>query len=156
MSLGAALLVPQALWAAPGSNSEQAVWVQVRQAVVRTQPQHYAAKLSAVKYGDRLPLESEAEAGWIKVRLPSKKSGFLPEVAVTERQVVLTARQAASTKADPSEVVLAGKGFSKEVEDKYKQANRGVRFDLVDQMERSGLVSDQELLSFVKQGGLKE
>jgi hypothetical protein len=58
--------------------------------------------------------------------------------------------------ADSPEVVLAGKGFSKEVEQQYKKDDASLRYDRVDDVERNARVSAVEVRQFVKDGGLKD
>ena len=135
------------------ASAEQG-WVQVRQVVIRQQPEFFAKSVGSAKYGDALELAS-TKGDWVNVTLPGGKgSGYVPLSALTKKQVLLTARQAVAVKADPSEVVLAGKGFSKELENEYKKNDAAARFDRVDAIEKTAVVSDQEVQVFAKQGGL--
>jgi hypothetical protein len=69
--------------------------------------------------------------------------------------VVLLARGNPKIHADATEVVLAGRGFSKEIEEQFKQQDRGARFDLVDKVERSCNASTKEVSKFIQSGGLR-
>lgn len=128
------------------------VWVQVRESRVRSKPLFYAATLSSVHYGDRLTKLSE-DAGWVGVRIGGQQ-GYIPLSAVSPKAIVFSSADVSKVKADSSELVLAGKGFSKEIEQSFKRQDASVRYDLVDRVEREGRASPAEVAQFVKQGGL--
>lgn len=128
-------------------------WVQVRQSQLRTQPKFYAPSVGAVRYGEKIDKLSE-DGGWAKVAAGGHQ-GYLPLSAISADQIVLSAADLKKVQADSSEVVMAGKGFSKEVEQQYIKQDAGARFDLVDYVERTARVSPGEVEQFIKQGGLK-
>lgn len=138
---------------ATGTASAEPVWVQVRESMVRSKPAFYSSSVASVRYGDQLEKISE-EGGWVKVQ-GKKGQGFVPVTTLSEDKIVLSAKDITKIKADSADVVLAGKGFSKEVEQEYKKKGTGARFDLVDQVERTTRVSNQEVRDFVKKGELK-
>ncbi len=129
------------------------VWLQVKESLVRTEPRFYARGLAPVKYGDRLQALSR-DSGWIKVEL-GKTQGYLPESSISPKRIVLSNLRAVSVEADAADVVLAGKGFGKEIEEQYRQSVSGLRFDLVNSVERSSKVTPKEVAQFVSKGGLK-
>ncbi len=128
-------------------------WVQVRQSQLRTQPKFYAPSVGSVRYGDKLERVSE-DGGWVKVSAGSRQ-GYLPLASVSADQIVLSAAELKKVQADSSEVVMAGKGFSKEVEQQYRKQDGAARFDLVDYVEQSARVSPAEVAQFIKSGGLR-
>lgn len=128
-------------------------WVQVKESVIRSQPLFYASSVVGIRYGDRLTRLSE-DKGWARVRFGGKE-GYVPLAVVTPQQVVLTARALDKIGADASEVVLAGKGFSREVEEQFKQSDSSARFDLVDRIERQSSVPAKSVQAFIKSGDLK-
>lgn len=138
-------------WALPSYADD--VWVQVRESRVRSKPLFYASTLSAVRYGDKLSKVSE-ENGWIGVRVGGQQ-GYLPLSAVCPKAIVFSTSDVASAQADSTELVLAGKGFNKATETSYKGTESGLRYDLVDRVEREAKASSTEVAQFVKQGGLK-
>jgi hypothetical protein len=76
------------------------------------------------------------------------------ESAVSERRVVLNSDASFDNKAGGDQtVILAGKGFNKEVERAYSSRNRSLNFKAVDAMEKNS-VSNSELLRFAKEGKL--
>lgn len=146
--LAAALL----LASTPAAFAEP-VWVQVRQSQLRAQPKFYAPSAGSVRYADKLERLSES-GGWVKVQGQGKE-GYLPLSAVSEDHIVLSSADLEKVRADSSEVVMAGKGFSKEVERQYKRDDAALRYDLVDYVERTAKASPGEVSQFIKAGGLK-
>lgn len=130
------------------------VWVQVRESKVRSKPLFYAPGISSVQYGDKLS-KSGDDNGWASVRAGGAQ-GYIPVSAISRQQIVLTAKALTKLDADASDVVLAGKGFSKEVEQSFKTSDSSARFDRVDQVERAARVSTGDVQQFVKSGGLNQ
>jgi len=132
--------------------SAEPVWVQVRESVVRSKPQYYAPGVLPVRYGE--PVEKLSQStGWARVRVKNIE-GYLPLSSVSLDQIVLQARELERVSADTSDVVLAGKGFNKEVEKEYRNGDPSARFDLVDKVEREARASSSEVAQFKKSGGL--
>lgn len=137
--------------ASTGAYAENA-WVQVRESIVRSKPMFFSSMVTPVRYGDAVGKLSE-ESGWARVSFKGKE-GYLPSTTLTPARIVLSGRSSGKVMADASDVVLAGKGFSKEVEENYKRAGKGVRYDLVDRVEKQCRVNAAEVKAFVGQGGL--
>lgn len=148
-----ALLMGLAATWVPHAYAET-VWVQVRESLLRSQPKFYAPSVVPVRYGEKLEKVGESN-GWIQARAGSQ-TGYLPGSAVSQDQIVLSAADLKKVSADSAEVVMAGKGFSKEVEQQYRSEVSGVRYDLVDFVEQNGRVSSAQVRQFIKDGGLKD
>lgn len=131
----------------------EALSVQVRESALRAKPLFYSPSIASVKYGDSVQRITSDAGGWTKVRSRNVE-GFIPSTSVTSDVIVISAKNLGSVKADASDVVLAGKGFSREVEQEYKKRDRSSRFDYVDQVERAAQVSRGEVSKFATQGGL--
>lgn len=127
------------------------LYVQVRQTVVRASPQYWGAKVAPVAYGDRLAKVSEDD-GWLKVKTGGGSQGFVHSSAVTTRRIVFAAN-AAGQNFSSSDVVLAGKGFNSDVENRYANSKSGVNYRAVDTVE-SLKVPDSAVAEFVTQGKL--
>lgn len=149
-------LILVSFFVAIGSSAAQAepVWIQVRESMLRTQPRFYASAIGSVRYGDRLEKISE-EKGWVQVQ-GKGGTGYLPLSTVSRDHIVLSSTDLKKVTADSPEVVLAGKGFSKEVEQQYKKDDASLRYDRVDDVERNARVSSVEVRQFIKDGGLKD
>lgn len=154
LRLGIFALTTAGLSLGPRNVSAEDLWVQVARTSLRSAPEHYAPTVASVAYGDRISSISESD-GWIKAKTAGGKSGFVHVSAVTGKEVVLSGRRASSNVSSAADVVMAGKGFSKEIEEQYKRKGGGVRFDLVDQMERTGNASPKDVQQFVVSGRLK-
>lgn len=128
------------------------VWVQVRESRLRAKPLFYAPSVSSVRYGDRLTKVSE-DSGWVGVKLGTQQ-GFVPLSAVTPKQIAFSSADVSKVTGDSSDLVLAGKGFSKEVEQSFKRQDATARYDLVDKVERVAKVSPQTIAKFAHDGGL--
>lgn len=146
------LLVTFAIVGATAPAFAEEVWVQVRDSKVRSLPQFYAPSVASVRYGDKLS-KTDDERGWARVTLGSTK-GYIPLSAISRQQIALSARDVSKVQADSSDVVLAGKGFSKEIEQSFKKQDASARFDLVDKVESAAKVSAQDVSQFKQRGGL--
>jgi hypothetical protein len=129
------------------------LYVSVRESKLRRNPDFLSPVLGSVSYGDALA-HSSREGLWYKVKSPDGKNGYLHQSAVTNRRVVLNPDASFQrSNANNNTIVMAGKGFNKEVEKQYAAKSRGVNYKAVDKMEAS-TVSQAELSSFAKAGKL--
>lgn len=149
-----ALLVPAfagAAWAVDSST----LYIKVRSSKLRKAPSYIGASLGTVAYGDGVT-QLSTEGSWVRVKTRAGTIGYLHNSALSSRQVVLKSSKAGiSGSFDSSEVILAGKGFSREIENNYARGNPSMNYNGVDEMERLR-VSDGDLASFVKSGGLRK
>jgi len=143
---GALLLSTEAV-----ADSEER-FVQVRITRLRAQPQMWATGVADVKYGDSLSVV-ESSDGWFKVKTAQGRTGFIHSSAVTPRRIVLSGKGDVNLMVDSGDVVLAGKGFSKEVEEEYRRTVGGSGFSDVDAMERVN-IREAELRQFIAAGKL--
>lgn len=143
------------IWVTPNNllaESNQ-VYVKVRSTKLRSAPKHWATGVSALKYGDTLTKLEESD-GWVKVKSGGGASGYLHQSALSDRKVVLkSSSKFQEAGGDSSDVILAGKGFSPEVEKNYAAGNSELDFRSVDEMERLR-VGEQDLASFISSGKL--
>lgn len=146
--LGGTLLLP-----AMAVAQSKEVYVSVRESQLRASPGFLAAPVTGVKYGDRLAVQGE-QGEWMSVRTAARKTGFLHQSAVTTKQVVLKADAGVQNfSASSDNIVLAGKGFSADLEREYAENNAGMNYAAVNAMERNQ-VSEQQVKQFITQGKL--
>jgi hypothetical protein len=115
--------------------------------------ENLAVKDSAGFFGrdvGTLPLGSEVavtreDGKWTQIRA-GNVSGWVSSSGLSARRVI-----AAGSAVTPSEVALAGKGFSPEVEREYRSS--GLDYSMVDFMEQQG-IPNPELQQFVSEGRL--
>jgi hypothetical protein len=131
--------------------TDDALYVKVRSTKLRAQPQQWAKPLADLRYGDVLK-PGKLDDGWHSVTAKNAK-GFVHDSALTERRVVLQANASTVGAGSERDVILAGKGFNKQVEQGYAAQNQSLNYAEVDKMEKL-VVSDGELSSFVSGGQL--
>lgn len=144
------LLLAGGVLAAQAATAEQ-LFVKIKSTQIRQRPQHYSAGIVSLREGDAVEALG-SDAGWIKVRAGGKE-GYLHESAVSSRQVKLRSDGIAGKGAQQSEVALAGKGFSPEVEKRFASERPSANFSAVDSMERLA-TPRAEVAKFIKDGRL--
>jgi len=129
--------------------------VTVKETQVRATPSYLGKILGVLAYGDRVTILAE-QSGWARITLPSGKGeGWVNLSALTAKKIVLKAgSETVASGASSGEVALAGKGFNKEVEAKYR-SEKDLDYTWVDRME-TYTASPPQLLAFLQQGGLAE
>lgn len=131
----------------------ESVSIKVRETALRAKPKAWSPGIAGLAYGSKVTVLG-SEEGWFKVKTTSGKEGYLHPSAVTDRPVIISSTSASVGKeADPSQVVLAGKGFSKEIEKEYASLNPSLKYSTLNQIERMR-ISDSELVEFMSQGML--
>jgi len=131
-----------------------AMSVQVKQCHLRSNPTFLGQVITQLDYGDRVEVDKE-ENSWVKVSSPGKNTGWVHLSALSEKEIILNPNSKdIQEAASNDEIALAGKGFNKQVEEKYKQDNKNIDFTWIDKMENI-VVSQAEIQSFISQGELK-
>ena len=146
----ACLLAPVSALAA---SSEAALYVQVRTTALRSDPTFWSPQKTTLSYGSKVSPLSAAptDKSWLKVKSGSEE-GYVHVSAVTKRRIVLSGQPAPTGNVDQGSIVLAGKGFNNQVENKYRAAN-GLDYGAVDEVEKLG-VDGAEEATFIKEGKL--
>jgi hypothetical protein len=127
--------------------------VKIQTTQLRKTPQFFAPVVAPLKAGDVLIKVSEA-GGWVQVRTAAGLSGWVHKSAVeVPRFGLMAAAGGTRTQATASEAALAGKGFSKQVEDSYKAKHAEANFVGVDRMLQVK-VSSAQVEDFIKKGKL--
>ncbi len=135
--------------AAPKVGS--AVTIRVMSAKVMKAPKFIGAASGAVSRGDQLTVK-EVKGDWYRVE--GSTSGWIHKSNVTEGKVALSSTPGGSGgNVNRDEVELAGRGFTPEVEQKYKQSNPNLDFSHVDAIEKTS-VDPAELEKFAAEGKL--
>jgi hypothetical protein len=142
------------------SHSEcapETIYVQIYAAKLRKSPQQWAPGVGELAFGNKLTVISH-EGSWFKVLSIDGQEGYVHESAVTLKRVVLKSAQTslADAAVDESQVYLAGKGFNDEVERGFRSDNAKDDYDSVDKMQAKEPPSDETMLTFLKDGNLKE
>ena len=126
--------------AAPATGST--VTVQTLTAKLMKTPSFIGQTSAKLVRGDQLKLE-EAKADWYRVTSAKGATGWINKSSVVEKAVALNTKPGGGTGgATADEVALAGRGFSKEVESKYKSEHQDLDFSHVDKIEALDVDSD--------------
>lgn len=134
--------------------ADDVAYIQTRNATILTEPKLLSKAKKKLAYGDAVSVLN-SESGWTKVRSSDKVEGFIHNSALTSRSVSLSGSKSADGSVSNSDISLAGKGFSPEVEKQLASQNSALNFVAVDAMERI-TVSPDQTRSFVKSGKLNE
>jgi uncharacterized protein YgiM (DUF1202 family) len=136
--------------AAAQIRAGQTVYVTARSLPLKSGIGFFARTLGTLAYGDSVTvLQINGKWAQVEYRGRTTISGWTAHTNLSTKRV-LAAGGAGS--ASSREVAMAGKGFTEEVEDVYRETNN-VDFDAVDLIE-AGRISDEDLLSFISEGRL--
>jgi uncharacterized protein YgiM (DUF1202 family) len=110
----------------------------------------FAAARGILEYGDQVTVLQE-DGKWVEVRPVKQPSmtGWIASANLTNKRIITTS---GGTSASASELALAGKGFSEEVEQSYRQDN-AVNYAEIDALEAQG-VPKEDLYGFLREGRL--
>jgi hypothetical protein len=136
--------------AAPKVGSS--VTIRVMSAKVMKSPKFIGPTSGSVSRGDQLTVK-EVKGDWYRVE--GSYSGWIHKSNVTEGKVALSSTPGgAGGNVNRDEVELAGRGFTPQVEQQYKDKNPNLDFSHVDAIEKVSL-DPSELEAFVTEGKLK-
>jgi len=119
-------------------------YVAVHNAPIKESASFFAKDLVSLSLGDTVTLVSEGSK-WTQVR-SGAITGWILASSLSVRQIVSSGSNATAT-----EVALAGKGFSSELEMEYRES--GPDYSIVDMME-STFIGAEELFEFISEGHL--
>lgn len=148
----AALALALAGLAIAGPKVGATVTVRVLTAKVMAAPKFIGKANAEVSRGQMLQI-AEIKGDWYRVG--GAASGWIHKTNLTERAVALSSKPGQEGKgaASRDEVELAGRGFTPQVEDKYRKKNPKLDFSHVDALEKTE-VDPAELEDFLVEGEL--
>ncbi|MDF1591053.1 MAG: SH3 domain-containing protein [Desulfobacterales bacterium] len=128
--------------------------IQIKKGQLRNSPSFLGKIVAELNYAEKVAVLEKTEA-WIKVRSSAKKvEGWLHSSALTFKKIILKPGAAdVSQAASSSELALAGKGFSEQVEGEFKTKNPQLDYALINQMEQM-VVSQNQIEQFLIDGKL--
>lgn len=144
--------------AAPASTAPKSgttITVRVLSAKVMKDPKFIGGTVGNVSRGDKLTFQ-EAQKDWYKVSTSGGATGdftgWIHKSNVTDSNVQLSSKPGGgSGGASQDEVELAGRGFTPEVEDKYRSKHPNLDFSHVDKIEALAVDGDA-LAKFASEG----
>jgi len=111
------------------------VTIRVLSAKVMKTPKFIGSTAGSVSRGDQLVVK-EVQGDWYMVE--GSSSGWIHKSNVAEGKVTLSSTPGGQGgKVNQDELELAGRGFTPEVEQKYKQSNPNLDFSHVDAIEKT-------------------
>ena len=126
--------------------------IRVLSAKVMKAPKFIGSAAGTVSRGEQLVVK-EVKGDWYRVEGSSK--GWIHKSNVTEGKVTLSSTPGGGGgSVNRDEVELAGRGFTPEVEQKYKQSNPNLDYTHVDFIEKTS-IDPAELEAFVTEGKLQ-
>lgn len=129
-------------------------YIQTRSAAIVSEPKLLAKAKKKLTYGDPVAVLG-TNGAWTKVRSSDKVEGFIHNSALTSRRLTLSGGKSAGSSVSDSDISLAGKGFSPEVERQLASKDGTLNFRGVDAMEKL-TISGEQTRSFVKSGKLND
>ena len=128
------------------------VTIRVLSAKIMKAPKFIGSAAGNVSRGEQLTVK-EVKGDWYRV--DGSSAGWVHKSNVTEGKVQLSSKPGGSGgSVNRDEMELAGRGFTPEVEQKYKQGNPNLDFSHVDNIEKTE-IDPAELEAFVTEGGLQ-
>lgn len=149
LALVCAAAMSSVLWAGPKVGST--VTVRVMSAKVMKSPKFIGPSAGSVSRGDQLTIK-EVKGDWYLVS--GAASGWINRTSVMEGGVALSSKPGGGGGASRDEVELAGRGFTPDVEEKYRGSHPELDFSHVEAIEQTQ-VDFAELEAFVTEGGLQ-
>ena len=128
--------------------------IQVKKGEIRSTPSFLGNIVARLSYGDRVYVREE-KGPWVRVGLPGNgHEGWVHTSILTSKKIVFKSGAAnVQTSASSDELALAGKGFSKQVENEFKGKNPNINYAWIDRMEKF-VVSEKQIKQFLKEGNL--
>ena len=128
----------------------QTAWVSARTVTLKSSTGFFASNTGTVAYGDEVSILQVSGSNWAQVRLGSV-SGWMSTGNLSTKRIAATG---STSSASASEVAMAGKGFSQEVENVYKSEGN-LNYADVDRTE-SITIAERDLYQFVVDGHLAQ
>jgi uncharacterized protein YgiM (DUF1202 family) len=122
------------------------VYVAVKSAAVKSSTGFFARTLGNLPQGAAVTV-LQVKGKWVEGRVSSSLTGWIAGASLTARRVSASGRSASA-----SELALAGKGFSAEIEAGYQQ-DGNLDYSRIDAMEAAA-ISPPELQAFLIEGRL--
>lgn len=127
--------------------------VTVREAEVRSTPSFLGRTVATLEYGDSVRIRDE-RGSWFQIDIPDGRDrGWVHAAALERKRILFAARtDEVATEATSGEIALAGKGFNREVEERYIEET-ALDFSRIDQMEAFS-IDTRTIGDFLRDGGL--
>ena len=130
------------------------VVISVQNQFIYPRPAFYASPVQPVDYGTLATID-DISGEWFNVTTAGGREGWIHRTAVSGA-LQSSGDVTASGEVTSDEIMLAGRGFSQEIENAYSSEHPDLDFTKVDYVETMYPVSPEELLHFLLTGNLIE
>lgn len=128
--------------------------IQIKEASLYAKPTPTSRFLGKLALGTLLTVLDEKD-GWTQVKVDGKGlSGWIRTQSYTTKPLNLKATANTGAGVSATEVSLAGRGFTEQIETDYRKKNPTLDFQTLDRLEAQA-VPDDELAAFLRDGGVK-
>jgi len=127
------------------------LYVNVKSADLKSSAGAFSSSTDKLEYADEVKvLAVSADQKWVQVNSSvGNKTGWVAYSGLTNKRMA----RSSSANASATEIALAGKGFSPEVESEYKKSGSGINYAAVDDME-GVTIPENDLFTFMEEGHL--
>ena len=148
-------LIPLLFLSAGALSAQRTMSVTVKEAEVRSSPSFLGTLVATLPYGDSVRVRKE-QGSWVQIDIPDgRERGWVHASALEMRRILFAAStDDVATEATSGEIALAGKGFNKEVEEKFIEAT-SLDFSRIDAMEEY-TVPTESIRDLIDDGGLND
>lgn len=142
------LVLASFVWAKVGDK----MYVNVQEAVLKSGTGFFASGNGVLPYGAQVKVLAE-KGKWVQIvsAVDDSLKGWVPLSSLTKKKILNDGLFSVS--ASTEELALAGKGFSEEVENLYKNETTQDTYVLLDSIENKK-IDKEELFEFVVEGKL--
>lgn len=128
------------------------MYVSTQKGLLKSKASGSSKTVATLSYGDQVSVLS-TQSKWCEITVTTGaavgEKGWMLTSALTKKKIIAKGNKVT---ADASELALAGKGFSSEIETEYKK-NGVVDYDSVDCVEKE-IVSESDQNDFINAGNL--
>ena len=139
--------------AEPQVGDEVAISVQNQS--IYPMPAFYASPVEPVSYGTIASID-QIDGEWFRITTSLGKVGWIHSTSVTGAIQSTSGGTSASGSVTSDEIMLAGRGFSQDIEETYAGQHPELNFTKVNTMESSWTISPEQLYQFLIEGNLIE
>lgn len=139
--------------AEPQVGDEVAISVQNQS--IYPMPAFYASPAEPVAYGTLASIDA-IDGEWFKITTSLGKEGWIHRTSVTGAIQTASGGTSTSGSVTSDEIMLAGRGFSMDIEETFAGEHPELNFSNVNSMETSWMVSPAQLYQFLVEGNLIE
>ncbi len=129
--------------------------VQVKKTYLRDKPSFLSKQKTKLSYAQQVELKNEKNSWSFIKTVQGGTQGWVHNSALSTKTIVLqSSKRVSNTSVSQSEILMAGKGFNKNVEDEYKKQKVNLNYKMIDAIEKNNQIDTRTLINFAKKGKL--